>query len=189
MRALRAAVLLIVMLWAAAAQASPGPDHVIPPGRETAAQALLRDAPTPDGLHWLGPTIEVDRIKWWLMAGEQARAIIVLLPRALAAEEDPLSDSFAIAVAWAPDVEPTPAERAAIEQAIVSIQAHDRGEFYIAPEAGVREGGTPPYLVAHAHAPEVVRNRWTLKLIGVAALICLGLAIVLRRQPPLAEQP
>jgi hypothetical protein len=106
--------------------------HVIPPGREAAARELLApilDATAPE-LRWLGPTIEIDRIKWWLLRGEQARVMLVLVPRELGTADDPTSHSFAIQVAWAPDIEPEPHERELVAAAIEAVQARDRGQFY-----------------------------------------------------------
>src|SRR5690606_20341205 len=105
----------------------------IPPDREAAARDLL--APLleerPDDLSLQGPSIERDRIKWWLMRGDEARAILVLLPHRSGQPEDPRSKSFAIQVAWDPKVEPEPAEQALLAAAVEAVQARDEGGFYV----------------------------------------------------------
>src|SRR5262245_20787086 len=86
--------------------------HVIPPGREAAAREMLApiiDVTGPE-LRWAGPEIEIDRIEWLLLRGEQVRARLMLIPRELATAGDPISQSFAISVAW--EAEPEAGERA-----------------------------------------------------------------------------
>jgi hypothetical protein len=164
-----------------AASSEAEPEHVIPPGREQAARELLAPAleATPTGSSWLGPTIELDRIKWWLMRDDQARAILMLIPRELAGADDPLSQSFAIQIAWAPEVEPDPQERESIARAIEAIQAGDHGQFYIVRrEAFAKQ---PPYLTGTAADPASVHRRWGLSLAGVALLGLLATLVTLRR--------
>jgi hypothetical protein len=157
------------------------PENVIPPGREQDARDLLAPAldATPSNSSWLGPRIELDRIKWWLMRGDQARAILILIPRELAGADDPLSQSFAIQVAWAPDVEPDPQEHELISTAIEAIQTRDQGQFYIVRlEAFAKP---PPYLAQTDADAASVHRRWGLSLAGVALLGLLATLVALRR--------
>lgn len=161
------------------------PERVIPPGREDAARDLLGPVfdQTPAELSWLGPQIEVDRIKWWLMRGEQAQVILVLAPRELAAADEPLSQSFAIQIAWAPDGSPSEAERELIAAAVASVQARDRGQFYLVLLDLFSDDGSQqplPYLAGPAVDPADVHRKWALKLCGVGLLGLLALGIALR---------
>lgn len=157
--------------------------HVIPPGREAEARELLApilDATAPE-LRWLGPTIEIDRIKWWLLRGEQARAMLVLVPRELGAPDDPSSRSFAIQVAWAPDIEPEPHEHELLAAAIEAVQAGDRGQFYRVRLDMFEPDGPPPppYLASEPGDPTVVHRRWGLELgvVGLLGLLALGVTL------------
>lgn len=161
--------------------------HVIPPGREAEARELLAgvlDATAPQ-LRWLGPTIEIDRIQWWLLRGEQARAMLVLVPSELGGPDDPTSRSFAIQVAWAPDVEPEPHERELIAAAIASVQARDRGQFYRVQLDMFEPDGPPPppYMAAEPVDPALVHRRFGLELGSVALLGLFALGVTLRRRP------
>lgn len=161
--------------------------QVIPPGREDAARELLAEvqATTPVGLRWQGPRIEVDRIKWWLLRGEEARAMLVLVPRELGEAEDPRSESFAIQVAWAPKLDPEPRERQLLDAAVAAIQSRDRGQFYLVRlelfEADDRVLD-PPYVAKPAADPSATRRRWALQLTGVATLGLFALVVTLRRR-------
>ena len=168
-----------------AAAAEQQPERVIPPGREDAARELLSPVfdQTPAELSWLGPQIEVDRIKWWLMRGEQARVIIVLAPRELAVADEPLSQSFAIQVAWAPDGSPSEAERELVAAAVASVQAGDRGQFYLVLLDLFTEDGSQqplPYLAGEPEDPAQVHRKWALKLCGVGLLGLFALGVTLR---------
>jgi hypothetical protein len=161
--------------------------HVIPPGREAQARELLApvlDATAPE-LRWLGPTIEIDRIKWWLLRGEQARAMLVLVPRELGAPDDPISRSFAIQAAWAPDIEPEPHEQQLLAAAIESVRAHDRGQFYrVRLDVFEADGPPPPpYWASEPADPRAVHRRWGLELSAVALLGLLALGVTFRRRP------
>lgn len=168
---------------------------VIPPGREAAARELLAPimASTPPPLRWQGPRIEVDRIKWWLMHGEQARAMLVLVPRALAGPDDPRSASFAIQAAWAPTVTPEPHERELVAAAIEAVEAGDRGQFYelrIDALLGDRPQRAPPYVAPTAVDPAELHRRWATKLAGVALLGLFALVVTLRRERgPRSREP
>jgi hypothetical protein len=181
-------LLLALSLPAAHAHAGPpGEAHVIPPGREAQARELLApvlDATAPE-LRWLGPTIEIDRIKWWLLRGEQARAMLVLVPRELGAPEDPTSRGFAIQVAWAPDIEPQPHERELIAAAIEAVQARDRGQFYRVQLDMFEPDGPPPppYMATQSADPTAVHRRWGLELGAVALLGLFALGVTFRRRP------
>jgi hypothetical protein len=159
---------------------------VIPPGREAEARELLApvlDATAP-GLRWLGPTIEIDRIKWWLLRGEQARAMLVLVPRELAAPDDPTSRSFAIRVAWAPDVELEAHEHELLAAAVEAVRARDRGQFYRVRLDIFEPDGPPPppYLASEPADPTAVHRRWGLELGGVALLGLFALGVTFRRR-------
>lgn len=161
------------------------PQRVIPPGREQAARELLSPVfeQTPAELSWLGPRIEIDQIKWWLMHGEQARVILVLVPRELGGADDPLSRSFAIQVAWAPDTEPTQAERELVEAAVSSVQVRDAGQFYDVLLDIFSDDGSQaplPYLAKPAADPVQVHRKWALKLCGVGLLGLFALGVTLR---------
>jgi hypothetical protein len=160
--------------------------HVIPPGRESEARELLApivDTTVPE-LRWLGPAIEIDRIQWWLLRGEQARAMLVLIPRELGGPDDPVSQSFAIEIAWAPDIEPEPQERELLAAAVAAVQAGDRGQFYrVRMDLFEPEGQpTPPYLAQEQADPSAVHRRWGLELGGVALLGLLALGVTFRRR-------
>jgi hypothetical protein len=167
-----------------AAPAQERPERVIPPGREDAARELLAPVvrETPYSLRWLGPRIEVDRIKWWLMRDEEARAILVLVPRELAGASDPLSKSFAIQIAWAPEVEPRPRERELLAAAVEAVQAGDRGQFYLVQLDLFEDEGRPPppYAAKPVAEPAQVHRRWGLELAAVALLGLVALGITLR---------
>ncbi|KIG16949.1 hypothetical protein DB30_03933 [Enhygromyxa salina] len=171
---------------ASQASADNQPERVIPPGREDAARELLGPVfdKTPDSLGWLGPQIEVDRIKWWLMRGEQARVILVLAPRELAVADEPLSHSFAIQVAWAPASDPpTEVERELVNAAVASVQARDTGQFYLVLLDVFSADGSQdplPYLAKPAGDPAVVHRKWALKLCGVGLLGLFALGVTLR---------
>src|SRR5690554_5444894 len=175
----------MLMLAGAPALAAP-PDrsnYAIPPDREQAARDLLAPVAEPDGLRLRGPSIERDRIKWWLMRGEQARALLVLVPRPTGQPDDPRSKSFAIQIAWAPDVDPEPSERALLQAAIEAVQAEDKGGFYVllldrVIEREQRENPGPDRPLAAD--PERVRLLWSLKLAAVALLIGLAVLVILR---------
>ena len=160
---------------------------VIPPGREDEAAALMAElrAATPAGVSWIGPTIEVDRIKWWLSAGDEARAILVLVPAELGSEDAPRSESFAIEVEWAPGVSPSAAERELIADAIAAIQARDEGGFYnVAVDNALQIGGVVIDIRNEADQaalePAEVRQRWIRRLVGIGLLSLLALAVALR---------
>jgi hypothetical protein len=190
---------LVLALVLPAAQAHAGPPdepdarsrdraaHVIPPGREAAARELLAPIHDETGheLRWLGPTIEVDRIKWWLLRGEQARAMLVLLPRELGEPDDPISHSFAIQVVWAPDVEPEPHERERLAAAVSAVQAGDHGQFFLVRLDLFEPDGPPPppYMASEPADPSSVHRRWGLELGGVALLGLFALGVTLRRRP------
>ncbi|MFO7564077.1 MAG: hypothetical protein R6X02_15630 [Enhygromyxa sp.] len=161
--------------------------HVgIPPDREAAARELL--APLleerSDDLSLQGPSIERDRIKWWLMRGDEARAVLVLLPRSAGQPEDPRSKSFAMQVAWAPEVEPEPVEQALLAAAVEAVQARDEGGFYVMLVDTLLEREDPLQAQPHARAiaddPERVRRWWALKVAAVALLAGLAAATSLR---------
>lgn len=159
----------------------------IPPDRELAARDLLEPLlrPRADDLSLRGPSIERDRIKWWLMRGDEARAILLLVPRKIGAPEDPRSTSFAVQIAWAPEVEPEPAELALIDAAIATVQARDQGGFYVLlidalfkPDKEILLTGPPSRPVAED--PERVRLWWSLKLAAIGLLAGLAAAASLR---------
>jgi hypothetical protein len=164
--------------------------HVIPPGREAAARELLEPilVHTGGSLRWAGPTIEIDRIQWMLLRGEQVRARLLLIPRELAQPGDPTSHSFAIRVEWPPEVEPEPRERTLLEFAVEVVQAGDHGQFYrvrldlFEPE----RPPAPPYQARVEADPSDVHRRWGLELGAVALLGLFALAVTLR---PRASRP
>ncbi|PRP93618.1 hypothetical protein ENSA7_80460 [Enhygromyxa salina] len=162
------------------------PERVIPPGREDAARELLRPVldQTPAQLSWLGPQIEVDRIKWWLMRGDSAQVILVLAPRELAVADEPLSHSFAIQVAWAPSAgSPSAVERELVDAAIASVQARDTGQFYLVLLDVFSADGSQqplPYLAKPADDPAHVHRVWALKLAGVGLLWLFALGVAIR---------
>lgn len=176
---------------APASDADPTPtapeklEWVIPPGREDAARELLSPVfdQTPAELSWLGPRIEVDRIKWWLMRGEQAQVIIMLAPRELAVADEPLSQSFAIQVAWSPDHSPNEVERELVAAAVASVQARDRGQFYLVQFNIFSDDGSQQPLSDLPGAredPVEVHGKWALKLCGVGLLGLFALGVTLR---------
>ena len=127
-----------------------------------------------------GPSIDRDRVKWWLMRGDDARAMLLLVPVAEATADDPTSQSFAIRVAWAEGIEPTAEEREQIAAAIDAIQRNDAGGYYLLlMETSLREHGQqggPPQTAGDVGGP----LRWWLEL-GVLALALIGAtAITLR---------
>lgn len=161
---------------------------VIGPGREADAAALIapvRDA-APPGTAWRGPQIDVDRIHWWLKAGDETRASLTLVPRALGSEDAPRSESFAIEIDWAPDSSPSAAERALMDEACAAIQANDRGDFYgVAIDNALAHGGVEVELdttpsEAAAGDPDLLRRRWALRVIGVLALGLMALGVAIR---------
>jgi hypothetical protein len=195
LRAMSGLVVLALSGLPTLAHAAPAgdanqPERVIPPGREDAARELLRPVfdQTPAELHWLGPQIEVDRIKWWLMQGEQARVILVLAPRELAVADEPLSHSFAIQVAWAPEppgAPPSAVERELVAAAVASVQARDTGQFYLVLLDVFSDDGSQqplPYLAKPAGDPAEVHRKWALKLCGVGLLGLFALGVTLRRR-------
>ena len=214
----RAAWLLAALLLAAG-PALAGPPrggrevYVIPAEREADARELLAAvvAETPPELQWRGPSIEVDRIKWWLMQGDQARALLLLSPASAQTSEDELgppdarSKSFLVHVAWAPELEPTPAEREAMDAALAAVVAGDQGGFYtIAVDAMYAEmlgetheeqraaGNTDVpelvhYNLAPSEDPERVRRRWATRTGWGLLLVLLALGNTLLRPEP--KQP
>lgn len=182
-----AAALLVLALGGGTPALAAPPDQSkfgIPPGREQAIRDLLAPVSEPDGLRLRGPSIERDRIKWWLMRGEQARAMLVLVPRPSGQPDDPRSKSFAIQIAWAPDVDPEPDERALLQAAVEAVQAEDKGGFYvllldvmIANEKRGAPAGPDRSLSAD---PQRVRLLWSLKIAAIALLIGLALLVTLR---------
>lgn len=191
MRSCSLALLLALAVGDAAAAPAPEPsqqhgENVIPPGREQVARELLDPVllRTPTDLHWLGPTIEFDRIKWWLMRGEDAHAMLVLLPREHAEPDEPTSHSFAIRVAWPPEREVEARERELLEAAVAAVQTGDHGQFYVV-RFDLFEGGElpPPYLAQPVEDPRAVRRRWGLELFGTLLLATFALIVTVRRQP------
>ena len=191
------ALALLAALATPALAQSPDPNEsqtrareaiwVIPPGREADAAALLASvkAATPAELTWFGPQIEIDRVKWWLNAGDETRAILVLVPAELGSDEAPRSESFAIEVLWAPDVEPSAAERALMADAVAAIQANDSGGFYsVAVDNALEIGGVVLDLRSSSSTatldPAEARRRWTLRVAGVSLLGLLALAVAIR---------
>ncbi len=175
-------------LLASGPATGPAPDeglHVIPPGREAAARELLEPVLVETGheLRWAGPTIEIDRIGWWLLRGDEARARLLLIPRELAQPGDPVSQSFAIEVAWSPEIEPEPRERELLAAAVAAVQAGDPGQIYrVRLDLFESEGQlAPPYLAEAAGNPSDVHRRWGLELGGVALLGLFALVVTLRR--------
>lgn len=158
--------------------------RVIPPGREAAARELLApvlDTTSPE-LRWVGPSIEIDRIRWLLQRREQTRAALILLPRELGEAGDPTSRSFAIQVAWPPDVEPEPSERELLDAAVAAVQAGDEGQFYqVRLDLFEPQGQpAPPYQAPAEPDPSAVHRRWGLELGAVALLGLFALAVTLR---------
>jgi len=201
----RSFVALVALLGAlmlgvtACGDPAPAADHpratqprmTIPPGREQAARDLI--APHAERsanaeLHMRGPSIDVYVIKWWLMRGDQPRALLVLAPLADAAPDDLQSESFAIQVAWAPEIDqPDPAEQALLDAVIAAVQRQDRGDFHGGAydrllRRGESEAGpfAPP-----AEDPAQVRRLWALRVAAAALLVALGVVAVLRpvREP------
>jgi hypothetical protein len=195
----RSCLLLAALAAAPWASAWAGPpsedrlesDHVLPPGREPALRALLEPVvrETPADLRWLGPTVEFDRVKWWLMRGEQADAMLLLAPRELAEAGDPVSMSFAIQVAWPPEREPDARERALLERAIEEIKTGDHGQFYVMrvltpeqPKPEPEPDPVPPYAVQPADDPDAVRRQWLLEVGGLLVLALAATVAVMRRR-------
>lgn len=213
-RAFRRFALLLLLLPASPALAGPPQGgrevYVIPAEREADARGLLAKvvADTPPELQWRGPSIEVARIKWWLMQGDQARAMLLLSPASgetPKAELDPpdaRSKSFWIHVAWAPEIEPSAAEREAMDAALAAIVAGDQGGFYtIAVDAMYAEmlgetheeqraaGNTDvPEIVhynrEHVEDPEQVRRRWAKRTGWGLLLVLIALGNTLLRPEP-----
>lgn len=193
MRMRSCSLALLLALAVGDAEAAPAPesgqqhsDHVIPPGREQPARELLDPVlqHTPTDLHWLGPTIEFDRIKWWLMRDDEALALLVLLPRAHAEPGEPTSHSFAIRVAWPPAREPEARERELLDAAVAAVQSRDHGQFYVV-RFDLFENGElpPPYLAQPVEDPRAIKRRWALELFGTLLLATFALIVTLRRRP------
>lgn len=184
---------LLSVLVATPAEAAPPLERsnvAIPPGREQAARELLEPVlvERSDALSLRGPSIDRDRIEWWLLRGEQARARLSLLPRTAGEPEDPRSMSFAMQIAWEDDVEPEPAERALLEAAIASVQERDQGGFYVLlPETLLAPSEPPPQEPESrpiSSDPERTRGEWTRKLAVLGVLIGFAIAFTLRRSSP-----
>lgn len=167
--------------------------HVIPPGREAAARELLEAIVVETGheLRWAGPTIEIDRIQWMLLRGDEARARLLLIPRELAEPGDPTSRSFAIQVTWPPEVEPAARERELIDAAVAAVQAGDRGQFYrVRLDLFEPEGQpAPPYQAPLAGDPSEVHRRWGLELGGIALLGLFAIGVTLRPRSTKPDVP
>jgi hypothetical protein len=190
--ALATIVLALAPMSAVAAPPTEQPHVAIPPGREQAARDLL--APLLDGqseeLALRGPDIQRDRIEWWLMRGEQARARLLLVPRSAGEPEDPRSKSFALQIVWELGVEPDPAERALLEHSIESVQQRDEGGFYVLlPDTMLAHEEPPPpsgpYSRPIADDPDRTRGAWALQLAAVGLLLGFAVAVTLR---PLTEK-
>lgn len=211
LRGLPAGLLVGVLACPGLARAAParkgGEVFVIPAQREPDARELLAKvvADTPAPLRWQGPRIDIDRIRWWLMDGEQVRAMVLLSPVTLAAaapasEVRARSKSFAIATSWAPGVEPGADERALLDAAVAAIVANDAGGFYsVAVDnlyAGVIDedevdggAGAEPqdeeplhYELGAAPGPDAVWRSWGRGLGGSALLVLLAIGVTLRRE-------
>lgn len=190
----RATILLLLALVATSTPAGAAPpteesNVAIPPDREASARELL--APLlierSDGLELRGPSIERDRIKWWLMRDGEARGMLLLVPHHAGRPEEPRSKSFAIRIAWPPEVDPEPAETALLESAVETVQARDQGGFYVLLfDALLLPEDPPPTSPDHEvdDDPDHVRLLWSLKLAGVALLVGFGLAVTLRPHRP-----
>ena len=190
----RSSVLLLLALVASRADAAPPPVDttalVLPPGLEDEARALLTPVldETPESLAWRGPKVEIDRIVWWLMQGDEARAQLILAPRQLATPGEPVSHSFVIRVAWPSDAEPDATQRELTQAAVGAVQARDMGGFYLSPDVtpSARPELTPvPVVNPLLHEPPdeaatTLRRRWALELSAVAGLGLLGLFVTLR---------
>jgi hypothetical protein len=164
-------------------------NFAIQPDREAPARALLEGllGERADGLELRGPSIERDRIKWWLMRGDEAQAILLLVPPPAGQPEDPRSTSFAIQIAWSPDIEPEPAEVALLEAAVEAVQTNDHGGFYVLlvdtiVERDDSEPASPDYAVDGE--PERVRLLWSLEFAAVTLLAGFAIAVTLRRRSP-----
>lgn len=182
-------VLLLSALVATPSVAAPPVERsnvAIPPGREQAARELLEPVlvERADALSLRGPSIDRDRIEWWLMRGEQARARLSLLPRSAGEPDDPRSKSFAMQIAWEPDVAPEPAERALLDGAIAAVQERDQGGFYVLlPETLLAPSEPPPRAPESrpvSSDPERTRGEWTRKLAAIGLLIGFAIAVTLR---------
>ncbi|MCA9697908.1 MAG: hypothetical protein KC431_10325 [Myxococcales bacterium] len=187
---------LALGLGASSAEASPPPDtapveagddrseHVIPAGREQAATALLAElvADTQAPLSWRGPTIDFDRIKWWLERDGQARGMLILLPAALAEAGEPTSESFALRVAWAPDYQPNAEDIALMDRALAAVRQGDHGQFYIVRLELFENEFTRelPYFAPTEVDSAGNRRRWGWRLAGLAVLGLLALAAAMR---------
>lgn len=175
-------------------RAAPPQDEssvAIPPGREAPARDLLAPllGERDDDLSLLGPSIERDRIKWWLMRGDQSRALLLLVPHIAGEPDDPRSKSFAMQIAPAPGVELEPAEQALLDQAIATVQARDQGGFYVLLVDTLLERDEPvpagPHSRPIADDPDPVRRWWALKVAAVGLLAGVAAATTLRprREP------
>lgn len=145
-------------IWAATPHASSRliappsePEHVIQAGGEAAAVALLADVgfetPLAGGLIFDSMAIERGRIVLKLMsvADGELRATILLSHVSRAKASQPVSASFAIDVDFA---DRTPPVLATVARATASIQAHDRGGFYVTRAVGGASGqrtSLPPW--------------------------------------------
>lgn len=185
----------IALTWVHFARAAPAeteskklaapnePEHVITPGHEDEARELLRAAldRTPELLSWRGPSIQIDRIEWWLVRGDQTLAELVALPRALGESGAGESESFTILVREGEGATLTEAERELLAVAVASIQANDRGEFYVSRK--IAFAGAPPYMREQPSTPAEIHRRWALEFSSVGLLVLFGLAVTFRREP------
>lgn len=132
-----------------------------------------------------GPTIEFERIKWWLQRDGEPVGMLVLLPREHAQDGEATSRSFTIREAWVPGHAPSELEVERMAAARAAVIAGDHGQFYVyrfdlfEPEA---EDPPPPYAAPRGGDPREIRRTWALELAGVGALGLLALAITLRRR-------
>ena len=187
---LQLAALAVALTASPAIDAAPAkvaapnePEHVIPPGHEDAARELLRDAldQTGDDLQWLGPSIEIDRIKWWLERDGQTLVELVALPRALGERGRADSESFTIVTHETEGVTLDDAQRQLLDVAVASIQARDSGDFYVHRETAFE--GVPPYMRGQPSTPEEVRRRWTIEFATVGLLALAAIGVTFRPRP------
>ena len=187
---IRLVALAVTLIASPAIDAAPAqvaapnePEHVIPPGHEDAARELLRGAldQTPADLQWLGPSIEIDRVKWWLERDGETLVELVALPRALGEQGRAQSESFTIVTHEAAGVTLDDAQRQLLDVAVAAIQANDRGEFYVHRATAFETA--PPYMRDQPTTPQAVHRRWTLEFSLVGLFALAAFVVVFRPRP------
>lgn len=184
---------LVLVLVASEAQAAPPREDegdrsrfVIQPGREASARELLTElvARTTAPHDWRGPTIDFDRIMWWLQRDGQPIGMLVAEPRERAEPGEFTSHSFVLRTRWQPEHTPSELEEQLMREACEAVLAGDHGQFYVyrfdlAFESAAQVED-PPYAARVEGDPHEIRLRWALELAGVGVLVLLALALTFR---------